>query len=171
MFWQILGIPNLTSFSNTKSFLTRFSKTQIINIHRKFSFGIFGSRKSMSCATIGRNKYNRDKSLCLPPISSFYKTSNQSQITALGTQIRWPVGVLIWLGVKINKHTVLRPIFVSWRRFKSFTNLPFTLLSQFSMFIFLISFWLNLDLTKVNFVNFYSRVELSQEPENIIENK
>ena len=49
------------------------------------------------------------------------------QLKTMSTQMGYPVGLLIWVVVKINDHTVVWPILASRRRFNSFTNLPFML--------------------------------------------
>ena len=53
------------------------------------------------------------------------------QLKALGTQMGYAIGVLIWVDVELNDQTVFRSILENRSHFISFTNLPFTLLSRF----------------------------------------
>ena len=47
------------------------------------------------------------------------------QLKALGTQMGYAIGVLIWVDVELNDQTVFRSILENRSHFNSFTNLPF----------------------------------------------
>ena len=71
---------------------------------------------------------------------------DRGQLIALGAQMEYPIGVIIWVVIKITDQTIFWPNLSSQRRCYSFTTLPFmavvlykkiVIFLRFSIYLFL----------------------------------
>ena len=81
------------------------------------------SKCTLSLPQIGNKWVNIKAFPLMLALKAALKICSKFSWSTENTRVGCPVGVLLWVVVKINDQTIFRPILASQRHFRSFTNL------------------------------------------------